>query len=383
MSITQTPTADPHHTRAELNAALETALAKIDANITTFADRYPAPATINGTYPLIDNIDWTAAFWPGQLWLAYEITGHPRYLAAARSHLASFDRRIRQNIEVNHHDIGFLYTLSTVPAWKLTGDLDARATALHAADCLLARYKPLGRFIQAWQDLDDPKENRLIIDSLMNLPLLHWAARETTHPRYREAAENHLHTLLSCIIRPDDSTCHTYYFDPATGAPLRGVTHQGRSDDSCWSRGQAWAVYGLALARRHVDYPVIMPAHHRVTDYFLKRLPADSVCYWDLVFTEGPEPRDSSAAAIAVCGLLEACRHLHPGSRRDEYETAAHTILRSLAENYAATPAQDGLLLHGVYSKPHNHGVDECCNWGDYFYLEALIRLLKDWDPYW
>ncbi|MDR1012032.1 MAG: glycoside hydrolase family 88 protein, partial [Opitutaceae bacterium] len=288
------------------------------------------------------------------------------------------------NIEVNHHDIGFLYTLSTVPAWKLTGDKTARATALHAADRLADRYKPAGRFIQAWWDLDNPKENRLIIDSLMNLPLLYWASRETQNPRYQQIAENHLATLLTCIIRPDDSTYHTYYFDPATGAPTHGTTHQGFSDDSCWSRGQAWGIYGLALARRRVSQTLALTlAQERVTGYFLKHLPPDHVCYWDLVFTSGPEPRDSSAAAITTCGLLETIAHLQPGLQRTRYEHAAHAILRSLINNYAATPAEDGLLLHGVYSKPHDSGVDECCNWGDYYYLEALVRLLKNWDPYW
>jgi unsaturated chondroitin disaccharide hydrolase len=370
-------------TRPELQRAHAAALAKLDANIKKFGPLYPAPASADGAYPLIDNTDWTAAFWPGQLWLAYDLTRDTRYHDAARAHLPSFDRRIRQGIEVNHHDIGFLYTLSTLPAWKLTRDPAARDTALFAAARLHDRYQPTGEFIQAWGDLGAPAEYRLIIDCLMNLPLLHWATRETGDPRYATAATRHLRTTLACIIRPDDSTYHTYYFDPATGAPLRGVTHQGHSDSSCWSRGQAWGVYGLALARRHVDDPAILPAHHRVTDYFLNRLPPDHVCYWDLDFTSGPEPRDSSAAAIAACGLLEILAHLPPGPRRDRYETAAHDILRNLIENYAATPAQDGLLLHAVYSKPHNHGIDECCNWGDYFYLEALTRLLKNWDPYW
>jgi unsaturated chondroitin disaccharide hydrolase len=371
-------------TRDELTAALTKALAKIDANIVKFGGKYPAPASVQGIYPLLENTDWTAAFWPGQLWLAYEITGHKRYLDAARSHLPSFDLRIRENIEVNHHDIGFLYTLSTVPAWKLTADKTARATALHAADRLAARYKPAGRFIQAWWDLDDPKENRLIIDSLMNLPLLYWASRETQNPCYQQIAENHLATLLACIIRPDNSTYHTYYFDPATNAPTHGATYQGFSDNSCWSRGQTWGIYGLALARRRdSSNPALTPAQERITDYFLNRLPPDHVCYWDLAFTSGPEPRDSSAAAIAACGLIETIMHLQPGPRRTHCEHAAHAILRSLIDNYAATPAEDGLLLHGVYSKPHDNGIDECCNWGDYYYLEALIRLLKDWDPYW
>lgn len=369
--------------RDELQSALDKALAKIDANIIRFSGKYPDAASSNGKYRLVDNVDWTASFWPGQLWLAYEITGNKRYLDAARSCLASFDRRIRQNIEVDHHDIGFLYTLSTVPAWKLAKDSTARDTSIYAADRLLARYKPAGQFLQAWGDMDNPNEYRLIIDCLMNLSLLYWADRETGDSRYSDIATKHLCTTLKCIIRPDDTTYHTYYFDPVTGAPMRGVTAQGLSDGSCWARGQAWGIYGFALACRNAGMQAALAAHTRLAEYFFRHLPADYVCYWDLVFTAGDQPRDSSAAAIAVCGLLEGLVHLPAGARRERHEAAAHAILRNLIQNYAAAPDEDGLILHGVYSIPHKQGVDECCNWGDYFYLEALVRLLKNWEPYW
>ncbi|MBZ4644523.1 MAG: glucuronyl hydrolase [Clostridia bacterium] len=130
----------------------------------------------------------------------------------------------------------------------------------------------------------------------------------------------------------------------------------------------------------------LMELAKKVTNYFLNRLPEDYVCYWDLIFTDGQEERDSSAAAIAACGMLEIAKHLplsDPYKRI--YENAALMIVKSLAENYttASCPQSNGILLHAVYSKPHRKGVDECNIWGDYYYFEALVRLIKDWKLYW
>jgi unsaturated chondroitin disaccharide hydrolase len=255
---------------------------------------------------------------------------------------------------------------------------------MRAARRLWGRYKPEGGFIQAWGDLKDPASYRLIIDCLMNLPLLFWAGEELgDHSGYINAARRHLESTLATIVRPDASTYHTYFFDPATGAPSHGITRQGFSDSSCWARGQAWGVYGIPLSRRHVQIDAMSEVHDRITDYFLARLPEDGVCYWDLIFTSGEQERDSSAAAIFVCGLLEALPGVEDPERRGRYERAIQSIMQALMTRYAANDREDGLLSHAVYSKPHNAGIDECCIWGDYFYLEALRRLKGHWEPYW
>jgi unsaturated chondroitin disaccharide hydrolase len=188
-------------------------------------------------------------------------------------------------------------------------------------------------------------------------------------------------------VRPDGSTFHTFYFDAETGAPISGATDQGAADASCWSRGQAWAIYGFVLNYVYTQDDSFLQTACRVADYFLAHLPTDGVAYWDLIFTDGStEERDSSAAAIAVCGLLELAQRLPAGAAAQRYQAAARHILASLFNNYSTAhhPESNALLLHGVYSKPHGKGVDEGNLWGDYFYLEALMRLARpDWKPYW
>jgi unsaturated chondroitin disaccharide hydrolase len=370
--------------------AVTAALRTIDANLATFGDRYPADTTTRGRYPLRPSIDgrpeganvgWTTSFWPGMLWLAFELTGEETYRRAAVSHVRSFAERVERRIDLGTHDLGFLYTLACVVPWVRTGDRIARDAALAAADHLLKRVLEPAGIIQAWGNLDDPRQRgRTIIDSLMNTPLLFWASEVTGDPRYADAARRHAAQLRDNILRPDDTTFHTFYWDPQTGAPLRGETEQGNADDSCWARGQAWGLYGFALNHRYTRDPSFLRAARRCADYFLAHLPADHVAYWDLVFGDGSgEERDSSAAAIAASGLVELAAVDEPGERRDAYRCAARRILTSLISRYStsAVPRSTALILHGVYDKPKAVGVDEGNLWGDYFYLEALTRAVR------
>jgi unsaturated chondroitin disaccharide hydrolase len=362
-------------------AAAAAALRVVAANLAAFGDRYPADTTVHNRYRLLPsgvNVGWTTGFWPGMLWLAHDLTGDEAYRAAATRHVHSFATRLREKADIDTHDLGFLYTLGCVTAWRRTGDETARETALKAADHLLTRVLEPAGIIQAWGGVDDPRQRgRAIIDSLMNTPLLFWATRTTGDPRYAEVAGRHAAQLREHIVRPDGTTFHTFSWDPSSGAALRGGTEQGSADDSCWARGQAWAVYGFALNHRHTGDESLLVAAQRCAEYLLAHLPADRVAYWDLAFADGSgQERDSSAAAIAACGLAELAGQLPPGPRARAYRAAAGSILASLIADYstAATPSADALLLHGVYDKPKGIGVDEGTLWGDYFYLEALTR---------
>jgi unsaturated chondroitin disaccharide hydrolase len=322
------------------------------------------------------------------LWLAHDLTGEGSFLSAALSHVDGFAERIERRIDVETHDLGFLYTLSCVTAWRQTGHDRARRAALAAADHLLTRVLEPAGIIQAWGDLADPRQRgRTIIDSLMNTPLLFWASQTTGDPRYAALARRHTVQLRDHILRPDGTTFHTFYWDTATGEPLRGETEQGSADDSSWARGQAWGIYGFSLNYRYTEDVSFLTAATRCADYFLAHLPADNVAYWDLVFSDGSgQERDSSAAAIAVCGLAELAAQLPAGERAESYRDAAARILRSLIDGYSAGghPTSNALLLHGVYDKPKDIGVDEGNLWGDYFYLEALTRAVRpEWTPYW
>ncbi len=323
------------------------------------------------------------------LWLAYDLTGETRYREAGEAYIASFAERAERRIDVGFHDLGFLYSLSCVAPWRITGDVRGRRAALLAADLLMERFLPAPGIFQAWGTLDDPNwRGSTIVDSLMNMPLLHWASQETGDGRYGDAALRHARQVAAHFIRPDNSTFHVYFFDPSTGQPRHGSTEAGAADDSCWARGQAWGIYGFVLSYRYARDPALLDAARRLADYFLAHLPADKVPYWDLIYSDGSgQVRDSSAAAIAACGLLEITRWLPVDApERPRYRAAAEEMLAALAEHYV--PAQESvpgpLLLHVYAGHRDDHVKGEGSLWGDYFYLEGLTRLAKpDWVPYW
>ena len=348
-----------------------------------FQGGFPAPASKNHVYSKIENVDWTAGFYTGMLWMFFENDKEEIFRQKAQEQLTSFADRIDRRIVVDHHDMGFIYSPSCVAAYGPTGNEAARATALKAADNLRSRFQEKGQFIQAWGLMGSPDEYRLIIDCLLNLPLLYWAAEETGDDTYRDTGIRHLKTAVSVLFRKDYSTYHTYYFDRESGAPAYGATKQGYSDESAWARGQAWGVYGLALNYPQYKNEELKKIWKGVTDYFLAHLPEDMAAYWDLYFMEGEEPRDSSASAIAVCGILEAYRQ---DMCDESYVIKAEKILESLIDHYAARPEENGngLLKHSTYGRLLGEGIDEYCLWGDYFYVEALMRTLRpEWKMYW
>ena len=297
---------------AQIEAALDFGESQILNDLPQFTDKFQKAYSENGFYEPIDNNYWTTGFWTGEVWLAYEYALAKKKDADAEKlrhtgmvHVDSFYERITKKIEVDHHDMGFLYSPSCVAAYKLTGDKKAREAAILAADQLLTRYHPVGEFLQAWGPMDGADNYRLIIDCLLNLPLLYWASEETGDEKYRTIAEKHIHTAVANVIREDYSTWHTFFFDPETGAPDHGATCQGYRDGSAWARGQAWGIYGMALAYRYTGRTEYIEIFKKVTEYFLEHLPKDLVPFWDLEFTDGDDqPRDSSSASIAVCGML-------------------------------------------------------------------------------
>lgn len=381
----------PEISKERINDALDFCCRQILRNLPEFTYMFQNAYSEKNFYQPTENTGWTNGFWTGEIWLAYEYSKDERLKNAAMVQIDSFLDRISRKINVDHHDMGFLYTPSCVAGYKLTGSLKAREAAIKAADQLITRFQPVGEFIQAWGPMGDPKDYRLIIDCLMNLPLLYWATEVTGDEKYREIALKHSRTAVDNVIRPDYSTWHTFFFDMETGKPSHGATCQGYRDGSAWARGQAWGVYGLALSYKYTRDEALIDLFKNVTGYFLEHLPSDLVPYWDLEFTDGSkEPRDSSSASIAACGMLEMAKYLDREDA-DRYVSIARKILDSLYENYAVKDFEqsNGLVLHSTYSNksPYNtcnhYGVDECNLWGDYFYMEALTRLAGDWNPYW
>lgn len=375
----------------EVHIALEIAVEQVKRNLPEFTYSCRNHTSVKGFYPKCENNQWTCGFWPGEIWLAFEYTGDSCFRESGMILVDSFFNRIKKRIEIDHHDMGFLYTPSCVAPAKLLNNNDARYAAIMAADSLIERFHPLGKFIQAWGELGAPDNYRYIIDCLLNLPLLYWASAETGNEKYADIAREHTATCLKYSIRDDGSTYHTVFMNPETGEMEHGATCQGYSDDSFWARGQAWAIYGTALSYKYEKRPEYLDAFKRVLRFYTEKLPEDLIPYWDMIFTSGnEEPRDSSSASIVACGLLEMSRHVDE-KEGIYYLSLAKQMLKSLVDNYSVKDPliSNGQVLHATYSKksPYNtctpEGVDECASWGDYFYMEALTRLNTDWGSYW
>lgn len=367
--------------------AIEDAIQKTKDNMTRFGDLFPHVST-NTIYELNNNDDWTNGFWSGILWLCYEYTNDEIYRNAARKSVESFYRRFQNDVVLQHHDIGFLYSLSSKAQWIIEKDSNAKELTLKAAAKLMDRWREKGQYIQAWGPIgDDVEGGRIIIDCLLNLPLLYWASEQTGDERFREAAIIQADKSLRYLVRGDDSSYHTFHFNQETGEPIGGSTHQGYTNGSTWSRGQAWGVYGFALSYRYTKNPVYLEASKRMAHFFLKSLPEDYVSYWDfnVPITKGT-PRDSSATAIVTAGIQELVSHLEPSDReRIYFENANLKMMNSLVTNYSTIheTGAEGLLKHGSYHVRGNLSKDDYMIWGDYFYLESLMRLEKGMTGYW
>lgn len=381
----------PEISQEQAKEALLRAAALVKENIKDFTDYFPAASSTENFYKQTANDDWTNGFFTGELWLAYEATNESCYLETAKIHVESFLHRIINRVVVDHHDMGFLYVPSCVAAYKLTNNETAKKAALLAADNLMGRFQEKGQFFQAWGSLDDEKNYRLIIDCLLNMPLLFFASEVSGNPNYEQKAAAHIKTAMQYVIREDHSTYHTYFFDNKTGEPKQGVTHQGNRNGSAWARGQAWGIYGAALSYKRLKDPAYLDIFGKLSEYFIRHLPSDLIPYWDFDFDDGSkEPRDSSSSAIAACGMLEMCQYLE-GSQKEYYKKAAKCLIQALYTHCSVKSHEEsnGLLLHGTYARSskentcENIGVDECNLWGDYYYMEALMRLTKDWKSYW
>ncbi|MFB9273744.1 glycoside hydrolase family 88 protein [Cohnella cellulosilytica] len=369
-------------------AAIERTLRTTTANLPRFTEKFPLVSKGTPKYELEDQTSWTEGFWVGILWLSYEYGRDPAIREAAVDAVASMKRRLEQNRQLDHHDIGFLYSLSAKAQWILEKDEQARGVALQAADTLMKRWRETSQLFQAWGPEGDPDNGgRIIIDCLMNLPLLFWATEQTGNPIYAERARIHAEKSRRFLVRGDDSSYHTFYFDQETGDSVRGGTHQGFRDGSTWTRGQAWGIYGFALAYRYTQEPSFLETAVRMARYFVAHLPEDDVAYWDFdVPQQEGTPRDSSASAIAACGMLEIAGHLSADDpERQDLLDWAQRSAAALTERYftAGNPEEEGFLRHGSYSVRGGVSPDDFVIWGDYFYLEALLRLHQGTPGYW
>ena len=371
-----TSAAGPGRARAEpapWSAAFTVASGHLaDTTATLVPGQYPVRSDAAGTWVTSDASGWTSGFLAGALWLMYERTGEPVWRQRAEAWQAGLEA---QKDNTSTHDLGFMLFDSFGQGYRLTGDDAYRQILLTAAASLASRYSPRVGAVRSWGGRHNPVFT-VIVDNMMNLELLFWAARHGGDPAWRDMAVSHARNSARDHVRPDGSTYHVVEYSFKTGALRWRGTHQGYSDTSTWSRGQAWAVYGFTMAYRETGDAQFLATARRTADYFLAHLPDDQVPYWDFDLpTLVAQPRDSSAAAIAASGLLELAL-LEPDRRSsDRYQDAAASMLASLSSpSYLASgPPRGAILLHGTQNKPDGN-FDTGLIFGDYFFLEALLR---------
>ena len=324
---------------------------------------------------------WTNGFWAGIMWQLYAVTGNERYAETARFTEEVFDQCI-EHYERLDHDMGFMWLHTAVADYRLTKNEKSRTRGLHVASIFSSRFNSNGNFIRAWNtwgpnDTVD-KTGWAIIDCMMNVPLLHWASDETHDPRFREVAIRHTNTVMKEFIRPDGSSNHICCLDPMTGEMLDNPGGQGYESGSSWSRGQAWALYGFALSYRHTKDQKYLDAAKRVANYFIANLVrSDFLPLCDFRQPAEPVYYDSTAGACAACGFLEIAEHVGEYEKQ-LYIDAAMRVLKAMEANWCDwDPERDSILQMGTaayHNRPAELHVPII--YGDYFFIEAVLRLL-------
>jgi unsaturated chondroitin disaccharide hydrolase len=317
---------------------------------------------------------WVGGFWPGLLWLAWVDSGEERFKQLA---IASAERLAPRRTDTSTHDVGFLFYPSWVTAWRLTGETKWRDGAVQAAGSLIQRYHEKGRFIRAWGALGTPdREGKSIIDTMMNLDLLTFATKETGDRKYLDIAVAHALTARQHFVRPDGSTSHTFDFDPATGVPIGPGTNQGYSPTSCWSRGQAWAIYGFTTMHRRTGDRRFLDTARKAADFALDALTPDLVPVWDYRSPLAPNDiKDASAGAIMACGLIDLAKE----TGRWQYRERALRILDALCRTCltAKSTEAEAVLARSTRNRRTETGIEVSFPYGDYYLVEALLRVLK------
>ncbi|WP_160724314.1 glycoside hydrolase family 88 protein [Bacillus sp. USDA818B3_A] len=357
---------------------------KIDRTSKKIGANFPH-ASDNGAYILAEPHWWTAGFWPGLLWLVYQDTKDAGLKQLAEECELKLDTVQNEYYRLDH-DMGFMWTLTSVAQYKLLGNEDSKRRALLAANLLMGRFNVNGNFIRAWNPWTEGEDNSgvAIIDCMMNLPLLYWASEETGDPRFKSMAQKHADTVLEHFIRNDGSVHHIVRFDPESGEKLEAIGGQGYGPDSAWSRGTAWAIYGLTVCFHYTGDTKYLETAKRVAHFFIAHLPEDHVPAWDFRLPAGIDsPKDSSAGAIAASGLLLLANKV-TAAESAVYQRAGEKILESLYRNYGDWDGtEEGLILHGTSHFPEGKYTDNPLIYGDYFFVEGLARLKGFKELFW
>ena len=346
---------------------------KVEAECGRVKDGLPFIA-LEGRFENYGKVDvswWTNGFWGGILWQLYNTTGNNTFRKVAEKLEETMDANF-ENFPCLHHDVGFMWSHTAVANYRLTGNEKSLHRGLHAASVLAGRYNPVAKFINAW---NAPQMCYMIVDCMMNLPLLYWAKDINDLGYYEHIAKEHADKTLNTLVRGDGSVHHMSIMDPITGAALEFPMGQGYESGSSWSRGHGWAIYGYALSYRYTKEVRYLDAAKNVAHYFMANIAKEG--YIPLIDFRAPkEPKlyDTSAGLTAACGMLEIAEYVGEHEKA-LYEDTAKNIVHAIAEKYADyNPDTDGLVggASESYNGPHIHVP---IIYGDYFFVEAVLRL--------
>ena len=322
--------------------------------------------------------EWCAGFWPGVLWYDYEYTKDKQVLEEAENFTHSL--KFLSHIPAYDHDLGFLVFCSYGNGYRLTKNPAYKQVILDTADTLATLFNPIVGTILSWPREVEPRNwpHNTIMDNMINLEMLFWAAKNGGNPYLYDIAVSHADKTMKSQFRPDYTSYHVAVYDTITGNLIKGVTHQGYADSTMWARGQAWAIYGYTVVYRETKDPKYLDFAQKVTDVYLDRLPEDKVPYWDFDDPSIPNaPRDASAGAAVASALLELSTYLPNGTGK-RYKDAAIEMLTSLSsDSYQSGESKPSFLLHSVGHWPNHSEIDASIIYADYYYIEALLRLKR------
>jgi unsaturated chondroitin disaccharide hydrolase len=336
---------------------------------------FPAYGTKELKWQLKGRDDWTSGFYPGCLWYAYELSGDQRFELRARQWTASLEP---EDVNPETHDLGFKFMCSFGNGLRLDKGLAYnryREIILKAAGTLAKRYSPMAGCLSSnWDRNPAGNSYPVIIDIMMNLELLFWASNNGGPTYYADYARGHAVTTCRDFVRSDGGTYHIVRYDTAACVIINRGTLQGSGDETTWSRGQAWGMYGMVVAYRHTGNRRFLETAMRLADYFLHHLERDHVSNWD--FQSEIKVADVSATCIVTSGLFELVQYVENDSLRDYYRNQAGAMLAALCKPpcFAGDRESNCLLDHSTQYLPLNSNVDVPAIFADYYFLEALVR---------
>lgn len=366
-----------------LNSVVNGALKLSEQQSLLLAEKYAGQDNIlprsfeNGKNTTSDSRWWCSGFFPGTLWYLYENIKSPELLKFAKLYT---ERVEREKFTTDNHDVGFMLYCSFGNGLRLTGNEHYKEVLLTGAKSLSTRFNPKVGLIRSWNHTRNKWQYPVVIDNMMNLELLLWAANYSGDSKFKEIALSHADKTMIHHFRPDFSSCHLVSYDTISGLPHLKQTHQGFSKESSWSRGQAWGLYGYTYLYRITKDKRYLKHAENIADFIINhpRMPKDYIPYWDFDSPEIPNTkRDASAASIMASAFIELSDFVDVKLAK-KYMKVAETQIRTLASpEYTAKLGENGcfILKHSVGAYPFKSEVDVPLTYADYYYLEALTRL--------